>query len=100
MHSRSNRVRNLLYSLSGLWMLSPAAVALAAAPTVQINFTPAAIQTGTVSRLTITLGNSNTDDAVLSAALTDSLPAGLSIATPSGLGGSCAAGSLVGAAGG
>jgi outer membrane lipase/esterase len=100
MHSRSNRVRNLLCSLSAIWMLSAAAIALAAAPTVQINFTPAAIQTGTVSRLAITLGNTNGDDAVLSAALTDSLPSGLVIATPSGLGGSCAAGSLVGAAGG
>jgi uncharacterized protein YhjY with autotransporter beta-barrel domain len=93
-------MRSVLYLLSAVWMLSPAGLALAAAPTVQISFTPAAIQTGTVTRLTITLGNSNGDDAVLSAALTDSLPAGLVIATPSGLGGSCAAGSLVGAAGG
>jgi outer membrane lipase/esterase len=70
-------------------------------PTVsQITFTPATIRTGTTSRLTITLGNANAGAATLTQALTDTLPAGLTIANPTALGGSCTAGALAAAAGG
>src|ERR1700722_19920827 len=75
-------------------------LALAVPPTVQIAFAPATIQTGTTSRLTITLGNANDGAAALSAALTDSLPAGLTIANPAALAGSCTAGALTATAGG
>jgi uncharacterized protein YhjY with autotransporter beta-barrel domain len=76
-------------------------VAGATPPTVsQISFTPAAIQSGSTSRLRITLGNVNAATATLTQTLTDTLPAGLTIATPSGLGGSCTGGALVATAGG
>ena len=52
----------------------------AAAPTVAKAFAPTPIASGATSTLTITLTNANTSVAALSAALTDTLPAGLSIA--------------------
>jgi outer membrane lipase/esterase len=62
----------------------------AAPPTVQIGFAPATIQSGTASRLTITLGNGNAVAAALTATMTDTLPAGMTVANPAGLAGSCA----------
>jgi outer membrane lipase/esterase len=69
-------------------------------PTVsQISFTPATIQSGGASRLTITLGNANAVPAALTQALTDTLPAGMAIANPAAAGGSCPAGALATAGG-
>jgi outer membrane lipase/esterase len=94
------RFRSCARLLSALCALGFPLLALAVPPTVQIAFAPATIQTGTTSRLTITLANANAGAAALTAALTDSLPAGLSIANPTALGGSCTAGALAAAAGG
>jgi uncharacterized protein YhjY with autotransporter beta-barrel domain len=55
----------------------------------QISFAPATIQSGTVSRLTIAFANPNAGPATLLQTLTDSLPAGMTITNPTGLGGSC-----------
>jgi uncharacterized protein YhjY with autotransporter beta-barrel domain len=84
---RTIRCRLGLLLCSYIPALAMAATAIP--PTVAISFTPATIQTGTTSRLTVTLGNANAGPATLSAALTDSLPAGLTIATPAVIGGTC-----------
>jgi outer membrane lipase/esterase len=63
-------------------------IGLAAAPSVaSITFAPATITLGGTSRLTITLGNPNAAVATLTGALTDTLPAGLTVAAVGG--GSC-----------
>ncbi|MGB8600326.1 MAG: SdrD B-like domain-containing protein, partial [Burkholderiales bacterium] len=61
-------------------------------PTVAKSLLPASIAPGGISVLTLTLGNTNASIATLSSALTDSLPAGVSVATPNGLGGTCTGG--------
>ncbi|MGB8337608.1 MAG: hypothetical protein WCE88_09060 [Burkholderiales bacterium] len=58
-------------------------------PTISKAFVPASIAAGVVSTLTITLNNPNAGIATLSANLTDTLPAGVTVATPNGLGGTC-----------
>ena len=50
------------------------------APTLGKAFSPASVNTGVVSRLTITLSNPNGAVALLNAVLTDTLPAGVVIA--------------------
>jgi outer membrane lipase/esterase len=96
--SRSTRAAcfHLLLTLCTLGMASLAA---AQAPSVsQIAFAPATIQSGATSRLTITFTNPNAGPATLLQTLTDSLPAGMTVATPSGLGGNCP-GAVAGAGG-
>ncbi len=57
------------------------------------------VQVGGTTSLTFTLTNSNTDDALSGVAFTDTLPAGLVVATPNGLTGSCGAGTITATAG-
>jgi uncharacterized protein YhjY with autotransporter beta-barrel domain len=84
--------RSLLRFLSLLAIVALGGIPLhARAQTVQIAFTPATIQSGASSRLTITLGNNSATgaNATLVQTLTDSLPAGLVVANPTVIGGSC-----------
>ena len=85
---------------SALWMLllacvsliatSPRVHAQAVAPTItKISFAPATIKTGSITTLTVAFGNANAGPATLLTALADTLPAGMSIANPAALGGSC-----------
>lgn len=59
------------------------------APTVDKVFSPNVITSGGVSTLTITLSNNEATNAILSADLIDTLPAGMIIASPANIGGSC-----------
>ena len=68
------------------------------APTVAKAFAPASIAAGGTSVLTITLTNNNATAATLSAALVDTLPAGVTLANAT-FGGTCA-GTKSGVAGG
>lgn len=61
-----------------------------AAPTVLKSFNPAQIAAGAVSRLTLTLGNPNAVDLHLASAMTDTLPAGVTVALTPAVGGTCA----------
>lgn len=89
-------VLRLLSALLALGLPVLARAQTFATPTVQLGFAPATIQSGAASRLTITLGNSNPNGAAasLTAPFTDTLPAGLTVAQPSGLGGSCTVGAM------
>ena len=62
-------------------------------PTVAITFSPTAIANGGTSLMSITLGNANNVDAFLSQTLTDTLPAGMTVAN-GGAGGSCTTGAV------
>ncbi len=69
-------------------------------PTVTKTFAPSTIAVGATSTLTITLGNANASAITLTSILTDSLPAGVVVATPNALAGTCATGSVSATAGG
>ncbi|HTV96496.1 MAG TPA: autotransporter domain-containing protein [Steroidobacteraceae bacterium] len=67
--------------------------ALAQAPAIKIAFAPASIQSGATSQLTITFSNPNEGAAFLTATLTDTLPAGLTLVNGN-VTGSCPAGAV------
>jgi len=76
---------------------------LASAQTVSsITFAPTSIATGGKSQLTIALGNAivGAGPAILTQTLTDTLPAGLTVANPAAIGGTCTVGAVGAAAGG
>lgn len=58
-------------------------------PSVSKSFSPTSIVSGQQSTLTISLGNGNAAAATLTAALVDTLPAGVTVANPAGIGGTC-----------
>jgi len=58
-------------------------------PTVLKAFAPGTINPGSISRLTITLGNGNPGPATLTAALVDTLPANVLVAAAPNIGGTC-----------
>jgi hypothetical protein len=70
----------------------------AVAPVLSKAFSPAVVNVGAVSTLTITLSNSNATVATLSAALTDNLPAGMVVAPTPNAGTTCG-GTVLAAAG-
>ncbi len=59
------------------------------APTVSKTFSPDTMTAGDVSTLTINLGNNDTNTATLTTNLVDNLPAGVTVANPANLGGTC-----------
>jgi uncharacterized repeat protein (TIGR01451 family) len=67
--------------------------ARAVAPTITITFTPASVESGATSELTVAFSNPNGDNAVLTATLTDTLPAGLTLINGA-VTGSCPAGAV------
>ena len=69
-------------------------------PTLSKAFVPPTVSPGGVSRLIITLGNGNTSPQTLQQALTDNLPAGVTVAATPGVGGTCTTGSVSATAGG
>ena len=69
-------------------------------PTLGKEFSPATINTGGVSTLTITLSNPNPVVAMLSAPLTDNLPPGLVVANPTNASTNCGGGTMVSATAG
>ncbi|QHE83679.1 DUF7933 domain-containing protein [Hydrogenophaga sp. BPS33] len=68
-------------------------------PTVTKAFVPPTIAPNGVSRLTITLGNNNAGAQTLLQALDDTLPAGVVVASPANIGGTCTTASVTATAG-
>jgi|GEM_PF-920871 len=71
-----------------------------APPTVAKAFSPAAVNAGQVSHLTITLRNNGAAVATLTASLVDTLPAGVVLADPPNVSTLCTGGTATGTAGG
>ena len=69
------------------------------APTLTKSFGAASIPLNGTTTLTFTLDNPNTDLALSSVAFSDPLPAGLVVATPNALTGSCGGGTITAVAG-
>ncbi|MFL6061824.1 MAG: SpaA isopeptide-forming pilin-related protein [Marmoricola sp.] len=67
-------------------------------PQLDKSFSPTTIAAGGTSTLTLTVTNTTDLDAKQDWSITDALPAGLKIASPPAVGGTCAAGSTAGAA--
>ncbi|MES9861095.1 MAG: hypothetical protein ABW157_09090 [Candidatus Thiodiazotropha sp. LLP2] len=65
-----------------------------AAPSINKAFAPSTIDVNDISTLTLTLENPNLTSLTLNADFTDNLPAGVQIANPNNLGGSCVLGSV------
>ncbi len=59
------------------------------APTVTKSFSPGIMTAGDVSTLTLNLGNNDTSVATLTAHMQDNLPAGVTIANPANIAGTC-----------
>src|SRR5438270_436706 len=68
--------------------------------TISKSFSPNPILAGGTTTLTFTITNPNATVALAGVAFTDLLPAGLRIATPSGLSGTCGGGMISAPAGG
>jgi uncharacterized repeat protein (TIGR01451 family) len=93
---------NALQTLNGSNSVGASAtisIAPFVAPTVSKSFSPTTALAGGTTALTISLGNSNLLLATLSAALTDTLPAGMVVATPPAISGSCSTASFTASAG-
>ncbi len=80
---------------------APASASLAVAdnnplvpPTIAKAFAPGTILVDETSTLTLTLGNPNASALTLTAAFVDTLPAGVVIADPANIGGTCTLGSV------
>jgi uncharacterized protein YhjY with autotransporter beta-barrel domain len=69
------------------------------APSVAVAFSPSTVNANAPSTVNITLGNTNATAATLTNAFTDTLPAGVVVAKPTTIGGSCPSGSVTAAAG-
>jgi hypothetical protein len=69
------------------------------APTLAKAFAPASVQINVASAATLTLGNANTSADTLMADLTDTLPVGLVVATPTNAATTCTGGTVVATAG-
>jgi uncharacterized repeat protein (TIGR01451 family) len=71
------------------------ALTVVAPPSLSASFDPVAIAVGGATTLTFTITNPSANTVALTAvALEDTLPAGLAVASPNGLSGSCGAGSI------
>ncbi|MBV9939032.1 MAG: DUF11 domain-containing protein [Acidobacteriaceae bacterium] len=72
---------------------------LSTPPTLSKSFDPMTVGVNESSTLSFTLTNPNTTAALSGVAFTDALPAGLVVATPNGLSGSCGTGAISAVAG-
>ncbi len=91
---QTNGGNNAQPATAGLVVASPIP------PTVGKSFNPNTINPGGISRLTITLGNSNAGSITLNSLLTDTLPAGVAVAATPNVGGSCVGASIAASGGG
>jgi CSLREA domain-containing protein/uncharacterized repeat protein (TIGR01451 family) len=74
-------------------------VVVVTAPTISKSFTPATVTLNGTSALSFTVSNPGNQATLNNISFTDSLPAGLVVATPNGLTGSCLNGTITAVAG-
>jgi hypothetical protein len=91
--------RVLLTALGLVWLAFPASSLAAGAPSIASSFTPSSIPSGGTSTLSFTITNNDSGQGVTGVGFTDNLPAGVTVASPSGATGSCGGGTFTASAG-
>ncbi|HEX3154855.1 MAG TPA: hypothetical protein VHV32_09530, partial [Candidatus Angelobacter sp.] len=94
----TNTTGNVTSTNGGTGNTASANLTVATPPTITKAFGAASILVGANTSLTFTLNNPNTSLGLTGVAFSDTLPAGLQVATPSGLAGTCS-GTVTAAAG-
>lgn len=84
---------------AGTGNTSNASLTVVAPPTIAKAFAATPVPFGATTTLTFSLANPNAGTALHGVGFTDNLPAGLVVATPSGLSGSCGGGAITAGAG-
>ncbi len=95
----TNTTGNVTSTNGGTGNTASANLTVASAPTITKSFNPTTIALNGNSALSFTINNPNTNVALTGVAFTDTLPAGLVVATPNGLTGSCGSGTVTATAG-
>lgn len=89
----------LLTALGVLWLAFPASSLAAGAPSITSSFSPSSIPSGGTSTLSLTITNNDSSQALTGVGFTDNLPAGVAVASPNGVSGSCGSGTVTATAG-
>ena len=97
--SYTNTTGNVTSTNGGTGNTASANLTVATPPTITKAFGAASIPLNGSTSLSFTIANPNTNVALSGVAFTDNLPAGLVVATPNGLTGSCGSGTITAVAG-
>jgi uncharacterized repeat protein (TIGR01451 family) len=95
----TNTTGNVTSTNGGTGNTASANLSVATPPSITKTFNPIAVPLNGISTLGFTINNPNTTSSLTGVAFTDSLPAGLVVATPNGLTGSCGSGTITATAG-
>jgi uncharacterized repeat protein (TIGR01451 family) len=95
----TNTTGNVTSTNGGTGNTASANLTVATPPTITKSFGAASIPLNGSTSLSFTITNPNTNVALSGVAFTDNLPAGLVVATPNGLTGSCGSGTITAVAG-
>ena len=96
---QNNTSSTVTSSLGGSVPAMTASITVVSPPVITKAFSPTTVTSGSGSTLTFTLQNANTGTALTGVGFTDTFPAGVIVATPSGLATTCAGGVFTATAG-
>jgi uncharacterized repeat protein (TIGR01451 family) len=86
--------RRLLTSLMLVWLIFPASALAANPPSIASSFSPSSIGIGDTSTLSFTITNPPSNGSLTGIGFTDTLPSGVVVDAPIGVGGKCGAATL------
>jgi hypothetical protein len=81
------------------WLAFPASSLAASAPSISSSFTPSSIPSGGTSTLSFTITNNDSGQGLTGVGFTDTLPTGVTVASPNGASGTCGGGTFTANAG-
>jgi len=95
----TNTTGNVSSTNGGTGNTATASITVASAPTISKAFGVSSMPVNATTSLTFNITNPNSGLGLTGVAVTDNLPAGLVVATPNGLSGSCGSGTITAVAG-